>query len=260
MPRSLFAGFSPVKLWNLSMVGSIVFGMMVMSLMYRYLGPNASAEQRMIAANSAYQSDRIVLSEVVGSGASLVLGSDNLNQDGDSDGRIDYISELLGDINPQSQEEMEKKEFQAKIEKMVSGYPIEKMVPYIVEKDRVVAAFLVSIAKKESDWGKRVPVLNGQDCNNYWGYRGIRRLMGSAGHTCFNSRKDAVDTVAKRIEQLVEKYGLNTPEKMIIWKCGSSCATHSDYSVRKWISDVETYFHELNGSQGDASLFDEEDV
>jgi hypothetical protein len=131
------------------------------------------------------------------------------------------------------------------IKEMVAGYPIEQMVPYILEKDNLTAAFLVSIAKKESNWGKRVPVLDGEDCFNYWGYRGIRDRMGTGGHTCFDSPKDAVDTVGKRIETLIRKYDLKTPSDMIIWKCGSSCAGHSDSGVRKWISDVELYFKKI---------------
>lgn len=134
------------------------------------------------------------------------------------------------------------------IKEMVKGYPIEQMVPYILEKDNMTAAFLVSIAKKESNWGKRVPVLNGEDCFNYWGYRGIRDRMGTGGHTCFDSPEDAVDTVGKRIETLIRKYELTTPADMIIWKCGSSCAGHSDTGVRKWISDVELYFSKITGN------------
>jgi len=131
------------------------------------------------------------------------------------------------------------------IQEMVKGYPIEQMVPYILEKDSLTVAFLVSIAKKESNWGKRVPVLNGEDCFNYWGYRGIRERMGTGGHTCFDSPEDAVDTVGKRIETLIRKYELTTPSDMIIWKCGSSCAGHSEYGVRKWISDVGYYFEKI---------------
>lgn len=134
------------------------------------------------------------------------------------------------------------------IKEMVEGHPIEQMVPYILEKDNLTAAFLVSIARKESNWGKRVPVLDGQDCFNYWGYRGIRERMGTGGHTCFDSPEDAVDTVGKRIETLIRKYELTTPADMIIWKCGSSCAGHSNAGVRKWISDVELYFSKIVGN------------
>ena len=143
-------------------------------------------------------------------------------------------------------EDPDKQEFEERIRKMVEGYPIEDMISEIVEQDRTVAMFLVAIAKKESNWGKRVPVLKGQDCYNYWGYRGIRKMMGTGGHTCFNSRADAVKTVGKRLETLIHEYDLDTPEELILWKCGSSCAGHSSYSVRKWIADVDLYYGKLN--------------
>ncbi len=139
---------------------------------------------------------------------------------------------------------VKQEELGGEIKNMVKGSPMEQMVPYIAKQDRTVAAFLVGIAKKESNFGRRVPVLNGQDCYNYWGYRGIRDRMGSGGHTCFNSPEDAVNTVAGRLSELV-KADIDTPQEMVIWKCGSSCATHSDYSVQKWISDVNMYFKQL---------------
>ncbi|MDZ7612200.1 MAG: hypothetical protein U5L10_05550 [Candidatus Moranbacteria bacterium] len=148
-------------------------------------------------------------------------------------------------------EEVKQEELEGEINKMVAGTPMEKMTPYIAQKDRRVAAFIVAIAKKESNWGKRVPVLNGQDCYNYWGYRGIRERMGTGGHTCFDSRKDAVDTVAGRLKDLVEA-DIDTPEEMVIWKCGSTCEGHSDYSVRKWINDVEMYFEKLEDNKNKA--------
>ncbi len=132
-----------------------------------------------------------------------------------------------------------------KIEEMTRGYPIEKMAGLIATKDEKVAALIVSIAKKESDWGKRVPLLNGRDCYNYWGYREKRERMGTDGHTCFNNPRDAINTVGNRISELVYKEKLDTPSKMIAWKCGSSCASHSEESVKKWISDVDWYFQKL---------------
>jgi hypothetical protein len=71
-------------------------------------------------------------------------------------------------------------------------------------------------------------------------------MMGSGGHTCFNSRKDAVETVATRLNKLIHSEKLDTPEKMIVWKCGFSCQGHSRESVKKWISDVDMYFSRLN--------------
>lgn len=141
-------------------------------------------------------------------------------------------------------ENIEKIELEKNIRVMVSGYPIEEMVPYIIEKDPKVAAFLISIAKKESNWGKRVPIYQGRDCFNYWGYRGPNRV-GSGGHSCFTTREEAVNIVGKRIETLVFKKSLDTPSKMVVWKCGSTCSGHSTVGVKKWISDVNYYYKKL---------------
>lgn len=141
-------------------------------------------------------------------------------------------------------ENVEKIALEKDIREMVSGYPIEKMVPYIIEKEPRVAAFLISIAKKESNWGKRVPRYEGQDCFNYWGYRGPNRI-GSGRHSCFSSREEAVNIVGKRIATLVNKENLDTPSEMIIWKCGSTCSGHSSFGVKKWISDVGYYYKKL---------------
>jgi hypothetical protein len=127
---------------------------------------------------------------------------------------------------------------------MVKGYPIEEMIPYIAKKDRIVAAFIVAIAKKESSWGVHVPVYKGQDCYNYWGWRG-KNAVGSGGHTCFGSPEEAVDTVAKRIEFLVSNKKLDTPQKMIVWKCGD-CGWDTPSAMRSWINDVDMYFRKLN--------------
>jgi hypothetical protein len=151
-----------------------------------------------------------------------------------------FVLEALQNFENVKQEELE-----GEIQKIVAGYPIEQMVPYIAKQDRTVAAFLVGIAKKESNFGKRVPVLNGKDCLYYWGSRGIRDRMGSGGHTCFDSPEDAVATVAGRLQDLVQA-DIDTPQEMVIWKCGSSCAGHAPGSVEKWINDVDIYFGELN--------------
>lgn len=113
-------------------------------------------------------------------------------------------------------------EFEKGIREMVKGYPIEDMVPYIVKQDKRVAAYLVAIAKKESNWGKRIPVYYGENCFNYWGYRGQDEIMGSAGHTCFNTPKEAVAVVARRLNTLVIRQGLSSASDLIVWKCGSS--------------------------------------
>lgn len=131
-----------------------------------------------------------------------------------------------------------------RVEKLTSGHPIEEMSRYIAQEDEDVAAFLVAIAKKESNWGERTPKLNGQECYNYWGFRQKRERMGSGGHTCFDNPKDAVRSVADRIEDLMEK-DVNTPEKMVVWKCGYSCDGHNSQSVQKWINDVKLYYNKL---------------
>jgi hypothetical protein len=219
--------FSPPKIWNTSIIGAILLGMFSMSMIYRYLGQEVSAED---VHNNIANGKKVISADL---SEPQVLGEEKAKEN---------TEEIVENL-----EKLEKEELEKKIKKMVKGYPIEKMAPYIMEKDRIVAAFLVGIAKKESNWGKRVPVLDGQNCYNYWGYRGQRKLMGSGGHTCFNSRKDAVDTVAKRLDWLVNNKKLNTPSKMVVWKCGSSCAaTGGQAAARKWISDVNFYFKKLN--------------
>ena len=129
---------------------------------------------------------------------------------------------------------------------ILSGTPMENMIEPISKQDRTIAAFLVGIALKESQLGKHSPKLHGQDCYNYWGYRGKRTKMGTGGHTCFDNPEDAVNTVSKRLKTLVFKQHRTTPQKMLIWKCGNSCATHSPNSVAKWVADVSIYFNKLN--------------
>lgn len=141
----------------------------------------------------------------------------------------------------------EKTPLEREISQMVKGYPIEKMMPYILEQNPKTAMFLVAIAKKESAWGKRKPVLDGQDCFNYWGFRLKAERMGSGGHTCFESPKEAVETVAERIDQLVEEEDIDTPSDMIVWKCGYACQDKpKSISEKKWINDVDFYYSAMN--------------
>ncbi|KKQ51254.1 MAG: hypothetical protein US70_C0020G0004 [Parcubacteria group bacterium GW2011_GWD2_38_11] len=222
--RSFFGQFSTVRLWNASIVGSILFGMVMMTFVYKYLGQGASA------ADDASQQPAIETQATTVSAA---------NTEGDAASFAQQVAQI--------QQTQSKQALQEEITEMVKGYPIEKMVPRIAEQDRTVAAFIVAIAKKESNWGLRAPVLDGQDCFNYWGYRGIRERMGTGGHTCFDNTTDAVDTVSKRITALVEEYGRNTPEEMVVWKCGSDCGvTGGQAAANKWISDVTMYFDELS--------------
>ena len=223
---------SPVKMWNLSLVGAVIFGMLTMTMIYRYLGGNVSAK---------IQESQISVQE------QIALENENAQpEDMNNDIDPEFITQLLKDYQANEEAGAKQKEMEAEIMAMVKGYPIEQMVPEIAKKDRIIMALLVAIARKESSWGVHVPVLDGKDCYNYWGYRGIREKMGTGGHTCFDSPKDAVDTVAKRIEFLVSQEKLNTPAKMIVWKCGYDCSWDSKAAVQKWITDVDYYFQKLN--------------
>ena len=135
-----------------------------------------------------------------------------------------------------------------KIIKLTKGYPIEKMAPEIAKQDDEVAAFLIAIAKKESNWGKRTPKYKGKECYNYWGFRRKRLLMGSGGHTCFDSPEDAVRTVADRIENLVAKK-IDTPREMVLWKCGR-CTGPASVGAGKWIADVRLYYNKMMEGDG----------
>jgi hypothetical protein len=217
-----------VRMWNLSIVGAVIFGMFTMSMIYKYLGQTVSAK---------IQDNQSAQEETNDSSVGNILGT--ISSDG-SGAEIDtkYITQLL------DEEDMTKAALEKKMRGMVAGYPIEKMVSLIAEKDPVVAAFLIGIAKQESDWGKHVPVYQGEECWNYWGFKG-KNPVGTGGHTCFASPEDAVDTVAKRLDFLVSNQKRNTPAKMIIWKCGD-CSWDNQRDMQSWISAVNMYFQKLN--------------
>ena len=131
------------------------------------------------------------------------------------------------------------------INDLVQGYPIEKMTRYIAKQDPKVAAFLIAIAKKESSWGERKPILNGEDCYNYWGFRLKSDRMGSGGHTCFDSPEEAVEIVGSRLNHLVNEEKIDTPKEMVIWKCGYSCDGPEAAGSEKWIKDVDYYYRQM---------------
>ena len=217
---------SVVRMWNLSIVGAVIFGMFTMTMIYRYLGQSVSAKIQEQEKNTQV----IQQKEEKISGA---LITQEINDSID----IDSITSLLAEENKQ-------KNLEEEIREMVKGHPIELMVPEIAKKDRIVAAFIIGIARQESSWGVHVPVYKGNDCYNYWGWRG-KNAVGTGGHTCFASPKEAVDTVAKRIAFLVSNEKLNTPEKMIIWKCGD-CSWDKKENMQRWVNSVGTYFKKLN--------------
>jgi hypothetical protein len=126
------------------------------------------------------------------------------------------------------------------IKKMVADHPIENMATYISRRDKSVAAYLIAIAKKESNWGIYSPKKDGKECYNYWGYRGTYNQTNS-GYSCFDTPKQAVQVVGERISELIDQ-DINTPRKMIVWKCGATCSGHDPASVEKWIQDVDWYY------------------
>jgi hypothetical protein len=235
---------SPLRAWNFSLVGAILFGMVSMSMIYKSFGQNASAQKE------GFVNQEVPYVEMLSESEGQVLGEamEFIQKE-----EVDYIAfqkeeeeKIQRDQEEKEKKELEQKQkFRSTIEEMVKGYPIEKMLPAIFKQDDIVAAYLIAIAKKESNWGKRVPVLEGKDCLNYWGYRAIRERMGTGGHTCFNDVNDAVETVGARIAWFVYQKKLKTPEQLIVWKCGFSCAGHDDYGVEKWIRDVDLYFSKI---------------
>jgi len=146
--------------------------------------------------------------------------------------------EAVAQARPKAPTKMEKN-----IGKVVSDYPIEKMIPYIARQDSKVAAFLVAIAKKESNWGVHTPKKNGKECFNYWGYRGLENTTDS-GYSCFASRAQAVNIVGRRIKNLVAQ-NIDTPREMLVWKCGGSCSAETGQGASKWIRDVGFYYKKL---------------
>ena len=220
--RDFFSDMSFTKVWNISIVGSLVFGMFLMTFIYRYLDQGVSA----VTADKI--NSPVIAREMPAKSERKVLGVENTAQSKKAKAEEKKLTR--------------RKQFQKGIEKIVKGYPIEKMAPYIAQQDKEVAAFLIGIAKQESGWGKHVPVHNGQNCFNDWGFRRKREVMGSGGHTCFDSPQDAVETVASRIKYLIDKKGVNTPQKMVaVWKCGYDCSQHSPQSVKRWVNTVDTY-------------------
>lgn len=143
---------------------------------------------------------------------------------------------------PVPQGNMRQMVLENKVRTLVTGFPIEAMSTIISKQNKTTAAFLVGIAKKESNWGKRVPRADdGSDCFNYWGYRGAGSRGIAMGHGCFGSPEEAVGIVGGRLDTFVQEYHFKTAEDLIVWKCGWSCDGHSNTSVKKWISDVGYY-------------------
>jgi len=130
-----------------------------------------------------------------------------------------------------------------RLNRMAADYPIQKMTPFIAGQDRKVAAYLIAIAKKESDWGKYSPKKGGKECFNYWGYKGTYN-RNAAGYSCFKSPEQAVNVVGRRIKNLIAQK-VDTPREMVLWKCGRSCTAQSSSGAAKWVSDVDLYYRKV---------------
>lgn len=137
-----------------------------------------------------------------------------------------------------------KNSLEQKYQNLIADSPLEEMLPFIAKCDNETASFLIAIAKKESDFGKHSPQKNGRNCFNYWGYRGTYNQTDS-GYSCFDSPEQAIAVVGERISELISQK-INTAEKMVVWKCGSTCAGHDPASVKKWINDVALYYGKAN--------------
>ncbi|TSA46143.1 hypothetical protein D4R51_00620 [bacterium] len=155
----------------------------------------------------------------------------------------DIIMSLLGKV-----EEKQHSEFQKEILGYIKGKPMESMAPYIAKQPRIVAAFIVGIAMKESKFGVYAPHdSSGLDCHNYWGYRGPENTTAS-GYSCFDSPEHAILVIGKKINKLVAQ-GISNPAEMVSWKCGSTCSWDNPENVRKWIADVGVNFFKINSKR-----------
>lgn len=219
--------FSLLRVWNASILAAIIIGMISMSFIYRYLGQGVAAEDLAIESRAT-------------TGVSQVIEEEEDVWTKEAEDK--YIAELETYLQLEAS-----KDFNARVRELVKGYPIEDFLPYLLNKDHKVVSFYIAIAKKESNWGKRIPVLDGKDCFNYVGYRGGGDRLGSGGHSCFINREEAVEVVSKRLEQLIEEYNRDTAARMVVWKCGNNCeVTGGQAAANKWIADVDMILAKLN--------------
>ena len=176
-----------------------------------------------------------------------IAGSRKISLTGNALKRQEVIRQYADFYLPEKKNgnvEIEPTELETEIKNLAENYPIAGMIPRIAAFDRQVAGLIVGIAKKESNWGRRSPSKNGADCYNYWGYKGSGENGTAMGYACFGSAEEAVRVVGGRIEHFVNK-NLNTPSKMVVWKCGSSCDWDNPQNVQKWIADVSVYYNKI---------------
>ena len=197
---------------------------------------------------------RSAMAEELKNSGGIVLGATD-NQVDDSSAQLtddsnplqladeDIVMNLISKIDDEQHAD-----FTNEILTYVKGRPMEDMAPYIAKQPRIVAAFIVGIAMKESKFGVYAPHdANGNDCHNYWGYRGPENTTAS-GYSCFATPEDAITAVGRRIARLVDQ-GASNPSEMVVWKCGASCSWDNPENVRSWIADVGINFYKLNAKQ-----------
>jgi len=194
---------------------------------------------------------RSAMAEELKNSGGIVLGATD-NQVDDSSAQLtddsnplqladeDIVMNLISKIDDEQHAD-----FTNEILTYVKGRPMEDMAPYIAKQPRIVAAFIVGISMKESKFGVYAPHdANGNDCHNYWGYRGPENTTAS-GYSCFATPEDAIQVIGRKINKLVAG-GISNPAEMISWKCGSTCSWDDPANVRSWIADVGINFYKLN--------------
>ena len=232
------ANWRKKSVFSLFMLGNrkIYAGLAIVSLLIfssSFYFQKQSSQSAAAQSQSSYQPEGQV------AGAMDAKTDENENEESLKLADEEVIMSLLGKI-----EEKKQGEFETEILRYIKGRPMETMAPYIAKQPRIVAAFIVGIAMKESKFGVYAPHSGGRDCYNYWGYKG-RENTTASGYSCFNSPEHAVQVVGKKIASLTAR-GISNPAEMISWKCGSSCAGHGAENVRKWIADVGVNFYKIN--------------
>lgn len=176
--------------------------------------------------------------------AESITGNQKISLTSNALKRQEVIRQYSDFYLPENSVKLQPTEFETELSRLVANYPISEMAPYIAGFDRQIAGLIIGIAKKESDWGKHSPSKNGADCYNYWGYKGAGENGTAMGYACFGSSEEAVRVVGGRIAHFVGKK-MDTPSKMVVWKCGSSCSWDNPKNVQKWVSDVSVYYNQI---------------
>jgi hypothetical protein len=251
-PKARKEKYSNISNWKsrlsspLFMIGNLKFSaclliisMVAFSFSYIFqknFGRSAAAEGLknsggIVLGSTDERSDEVAQDENSGTDVSLQLADE------------DIIMNLIAKIDDEKHAD-----FTQEILPYIKGKPMEDMAPYIAKQPRTVAAFLVGIAMKESKFGVYAPHdAAGNDCHNYWGYRGPENTTAS-GYSCFTTPEQAIKTVGGRIAKLVDQ-GASNPSEMVVWKCGASCSWDDPANVRSWIADVGINFYKLNSKQ-----------